>query len=66
MPNWVTYRWPPEYGQMLDWQWKEKVIPFWKQAAKFAREHGIHKIALEMHPILWSITPRRCCACAKP
>ncbi|MGH9502275.1 MAG: sugar phosphate isomerase/epimerase family protein [Terriglobales bacterium] len=50
MPNWVTYRWPPEYGQMLDWQWQEKVIPYWKQAAKFAREHGIHKIALEMHP----------------
>ena len=50
MPNWVTYRWPPEYGKMLDWQWKEKVIPFWKEAAKFAREHGIHKIALEMHP----------------
>jgi sugar phosphate isomerase/epimerase len=19
-PNWVTYRWPPEYGQALDWQ----------------------------------------------
>jgi sugar phosphate isomerase/epimerase len=50
MPNWVTYRWPPEYGQMLDWQWKEKVIPYWKQAAKFAREHGIHRLALEMHP----------------
>ena len=50
MPNWVTYRWPPEYGKMLDWQWKEKVIPYWKEAAKFAREHGIHKIALEMHP----------------
>ncbi|HXP16973.1 MAG TPA: sugar phosphate isomerase/epimerase, partial [Terriglobales bacterium] len=50
MPNWVTYRWPPEYGQMLDWQWKEKVVPYWKQAAKFAREHGIHKLALEMHP----------------
>jgi sugar phosphate isomerase/epimerase len=50
MPNWVTYRWPPEYGKMLDWQWKEKVIPYWKQAAKFAREHGVHKIALEMHP----------------
>lgn len=50
MPNWVTYRWPPEYGRMLDWQWKEKVIPYWKEAAKFAREHGIHRIALEMHP----------------
>jgi sugar phosphate isomerase/epimerase len=46
-PNWITYRWPPEYGQMLDWQWKEKVIPYWKEAAKFARDHGVHKIALE-------------------
>jgi sugar phosphate isomerase/epimerase len=50
MPNWVTYRWPPEYAQMLDWQWKEKVIPYWKEAAAFARQHGIHKLALEMHP----------------
>jgi sugar phosphate isomerase/epimerase len=58
MPNWVTYRWPPEYAQMLDWQWKEKVIPHWKQAAKFAREHGIHKIALEMHPNFVVYNPR--------
>jgi sugar phosphate isomerase/epimerase len=50
MPNWVTYRWPPEYAQMLDWQWKEKVIPYWKEAAVFARQHGIRKLALEMHP----------------
>ena len=49
-PNWITYRWPPEYAAALDWQWKEKVVPYWKQAAKFAREHGIHRIALEMHP----------------
>jgi len=49
-PNWVTYRWPPEFAQMLDWQWKEKVIPYWKEAAKFAREHGIRKLAFEMHP----------------
>ena len=50
MPNWVTYRWPPEYAQMQDWQWKEKIIPYWKDAAKFAREHGVHKLAFEMHP----------------
>ena len=50
MPNWATYRWPPEYAQILDWQWKEKVIPYWKEAAKFAREHGVHKLAFEMHP----------------
>ncbi len=57
-PNWITYRWPPEYGQMLDWQWKEKVIPHWKEAAKFAREHGIHRIALEMHPNFVVYNPR--------
>jgi sugar phosphate isomerase/epimerase len=50
MPNWATYRWPPEYAQILDWQWKEKVIPYWKEAAKFAREHGIRRLAFEMHP----------------
>ena len=50
MPNWATYRWPPEFDQTLKYQWNEKVIPYWKQAAKFARAHGIHKIALEMHP----------------
>jgi len=49
-PNWVTYRWPPEFAQVQDWQWKEKVVPYWKQAAKFAREHGVHRLAFEMHP----------------
>jgi sugar phosphate isomerase/epimerase len=57
-PNWITYRWPPEYGQMLDWQWKEKVIPYWKGAAKFARDHGVHRIALEMHPNFVVYNPR--------
>lgn len=49
-PNWITYRWPPEYNAGLEWQWKERVVPYWKQAAKFARDHGIHKLAFEMHP----------------
>jgi sugar phosphate isomerase/epimerase len=57
-PNWITYRWPPEYAQMQDWQWKEKVIPYWKEAATFAREHGVHRIALEMHPNFVVYNPR--------
>ena len=57
-PNWITYRWPPEYGEMLDWQWKEKIIPYWREAAKFARDHGIHRIALEMHPNFVVYNPR--------
>jgi sugar phosphate isomerase/epimerase len=50
MPNWATYRWPDEFDQILKWQWKERVIPYWKQAAKLARDHGIRKLAFEMHP----------------
>ncbi len=57
-PNWITYRWPPEYDEMLNWQWKEKVIPYWKEAAKFAREHGIHRLAFEMHPNFVVYNPR--------
>ena len=57
-PNWITYRWPPEYAQMLDWQWKEKVIPYWKEAAKFARDHGIRRLAFEMHPNFVVYNPR--------
>jgi len=57
-PNWITYRWPPEYAKAIDWQWKEKVIPYWKEAAKFAREHGVHRLALEMHPNFVVYNPR--------
>jgi sugar phosphate isomerase/epimerase len=57
-PNWITYRWPEEYDQMLQWQWKEKVVPYWKEAAKYAREHGIHRLAFEMHPNFVVYNPR--------
>jgi len=49
-PNWVTCPWPPEYLEILDYQWKEVVIPYWIEAADFARKNGVRKIALEMHP----------------
>jgi len=49
-PNWVTCPWPPDYLAILDYQWNRVVIPYWKQAAAFARREGIRRIALEMHP----------------
>jgi sugar phosphate isomerase/epimerase len=49
-PNWVTCSWPPEYVEVLNWQWSQVVIPYWKEEAEFAKTHGIHQIALEMHP----------------
>jgi len=57
-PNWITYRWPPEYNQMLQWQWKEKVIPYWKEATAYARSHGIKRLAFEMHPNFVVYNPR--------
>ncbi len=48
-PNWVTCPWPPEYLDVLKWQWEEAVVPFWKERAKFAADHGV-KVAIEMHP----------------
>jgi len=58
MPNWATYRWPPEHDQVIKYQWNEKLIPYWKQATAFAREHGIRKIALEMHPNFAVFNPK--------
>lgn len=48
-PNWVTCPWPPDYLEVLDWQWNEVVAPYWTEHAKFAADHGV-KIAIEMHP----------------
>lgn len=49
-PNWVTCPWPDDFGKILDYQWNDVLIPYWKKAVSFANSHGIKKIALEMHP----------------
>ncbi len=49
-PNWVTCPWPEDFLKILDWQWNDVLIPYWKEAVKFANAHGVTKIALEMHP----------------
>jgi sugar phosphate isomerase/epimerase len=49
-PNWVTCPWPEDFSEILKYQWNEVLIPYWKGAVKFANDHGVEKIALEMHP----------------
>jgi len=49
MPNWVTCTWPPENQQILEYQWNEVLIPYWKEQSKLATKHGI-KVAWEAHP----------------
>lgn len=49
-PNWVTCPWPDDFGKILDWQWNDVLIPYWKDTVEFAKAHGVDKIAFEMHP----------------
>ena len=57
-PTWITYGWPPDHSAALAWQWKERVIPYWQETVHFAREHGVKRIALEMHPNFVVYNPR--------
>jgi sugar phosphate isomerase/epimerase len=50
VPNWITCPWPPEHLELLEWQWNEVAIPYWRAQCELARSHGVSKIALEMHP----------------
>lgn len=48
-PNWVTCPWPPDFAEIIEWQWSKKVIPYWTRESKFLAKHGI-KFGFEMHP----------------
>ncbi len=48
-PNWVTCPWPPDFQETLEWQWRERVSPYWSEAGAFANEHGV-RVAIELHP----------------
>jgi sugar phosphate isomerase/epimerase len=48
-PNWVTCAWPNEYGELLEWQWREKVVPYWRAQAALAAAKHI-RLGFEMHP----------------
>lgn len=49
-PNWVTCPWPNDFTDVLEWQWNEVLIPYWKNMVAFAKAHGVNKLALELHP----------------
>ena len=48
-PNWVTCPWPPDFSELLKWQWEAQTLPYWQKHAKFAADHGV-RVAIEMHP----------------
>jgi sugar phosphate isomerase/epimerase len=48
-PVWVTCPWPEEFSEVLEWQWTEKLIPYWREQNAFAKQHGV-RVAIEAHP----------------
>ena len=48
-PNWITVAWPPETTEILEWQWNEVLIPYWRELVGFARKKGIRRLCLELH-----------------
>ena len=49
-PNWVTCPWPDDFSRILEYQWNDVLIPYWEREAQFAKDHGINRVAFEMHP----------------
>jgi len=49
-PNWVTCPWPEDFMKVLEYQWDDVLLPYWDKMAKFGKENGVTRFALEMHP----------------
>ncbi|KQL44541.1 xylose isomerase [Brevibacillus choshinensis] len=47
-PNWPVAPWPNDYQELLDWQWNEKIYPYWTEIGRVAQSRHI-KIGLELH-----------------
>jgi sugar phosphate isomerase/epimerase len=48
-PNWVIVSWPPEAFELLEWQWNEVVLPYWRDLAAFAKSAGEVRLCTEPH-----------------
>jgi sugar phosphate isomerase/epimerase len=48
-PNWIVTSWPPETGQILQWQWEDKLLPYWADLATLASANGVKQLAVELH-----------------
>ncbi|MGM7701595.1 sugar phosphate isomerase/epimerase family protein [Pseudalkalibacillus sp. Hm43] len=47
-PNWPVTPWPGEYREVYEWQWENRLIPYWKEIGEIAEAHDV-KIGLELH-----------------
>ena len=48
-PNWVVIV-AGGFPELLEWQWRERVIPFWGEMAGVAKAEGVRQLCFELHP----------------
>ncbi len=48
-PVWITCPWPNDFSEVVEWQWENKVIPYWKEQARLLEEYNVN-VAVEPHP----------------
>jgi sugar phosphate isomerase/epimerase len=56
--NWIVSSWPPETQRILDWQWRDCLIPYWRELILFGADNGVEAFALEMHGNQLVYSPR--------
>lgn len=50
-PCWIIgpFSHVPSLESIYEWQWEERVIPYWREQGKIAEDHGV-RLCFEMHP----------------
>jgi sugar phosphate isomerase/epimerase len=48
--NWVFFPWPADAVELRERQW-QAAIALWTELAQFASDHGVERIAFELHPL---------------
>jgi len=48
--NWVFYPWPADSVALSERHWGE-AVEFWTEISAFGLEHGVERIAMELHPM---------------
>jgi len=48
-PNWVTCAWPPDFAEVVAYQWDEVLVPYWTEQSRRCADLGV-RVAWEPHP----------------
>lgn len=54
--NWPVLPWPTEYSDSYNYQWEQKLIPYWQEINTVAESAGV-KIGIELHGGFLAHTP---------